>query len=151
MVARVIFGAKRANGDPSDCGRRVFRVRARASGERPELARSKSHSLVAGSEPVAPTHPFDVNSRALVVCSRCLDIRFSARYVTGVAPVKEFREEKRVMRRNRYVAPILALVLIVICAHPSKLAGQANRDALRMAMAKRIDEAKQGTGVVVRL
>jgi CubicO group peptidase (beta-lactamase class C family) len=55
------------------------------------------------------------------------------------------------MKRNRCVAPILALVLTTICAHPSKLAGQANRDALRLAMAKRIDEAKQGTGAVVGL
>ena len=55
------------------------------------------------------------------------------------------------MERSRYVAPILALVLATICVHPSKLAGQANRDALRAAMTKRIDEAKQGTGAVVGL
>jgi CubicO group peptidase (beta-lactamase class C family) len=61
------------------------------------------------------------------------------------------RKFPRVMERNRYPAPILALVLTTICAYPPKLAGQANRDALRVAMAKRIDEAKQGTGAVVGL
>jgi serine-type D-Ala-D-Ala carboxypeptidase/endopeptidase len=55
------------------------------------------------------------------------------------------------MGRNRYVAPVLALTLIAICAHPSYLAGQADRDPLRSAMAKRIDERKQGTGAVVGL
>ena len=55
------------------------------------------------------------------------------------------------MERNRYVTPILALALTIIWAHPSKLVGQTNPDALRTAMAKRIDEGKQGTGVVVGL
>ena len=59
--------------------------------------------------------------------------------------------EEGVMERNRCLAPILALALVAICAHPSYLAGQAGRDPLRSAMAKRIDEGKQGTGAVVGL
>jgi serine-type D-Ala-D-Ala carboxypeptidase/endopeptidase len=55
------------------------------------------------------------------------------------------------MERNRYLAPILTLALVAICVHPSYLAGQADRDQLRSAMAKRIDEGKQGTGAVVGL
>jgi CubicO group peptidase (beta-lactamase class C family) len=55
------------------------------------------------------------------------------------------------MKRNGYAAPILALALAAICAHPSSLAGQAGGDSLRAAMAKRIDDARQGTGAVVGL
>src|SRR5215510_14218909 len=55
------------------------------------------------------------------------------------------------MERNRYVAPILVLTLLATFAYPSNLAAQANRDPLRAAMAKRIDEGKQGTGAVVGL
>src|SRR5687768_1115242 len=55
------------------------------------------------------------------------------------------------MERNRYLTPILALGLVVICVHPSHLAAQSDRDPLRSAMAKRIDEGKQGTGAVVGL
>ena len=55
------------------------------------------------------------------------------------------------MERNRFLAPALALALVAICGHPSHLAAQADRDPLRSAMAKRIDEGKQGTGAVVGL
>ena len=55
------------------------------------------------------------------------------------------------MERNRFLAPALALALVAICVHPTYLAGQADRDPLRSAMAKRIDAAKQGTGAVVGL
>jgi len=55
------------------------------------------------------------------------------------------------MERNRFLAPALALALVAICVHPTYLAGQAYRDPLRSAMAKRIDEGKQGTGAVVGL
>ena len=54
------------------------------------------------------------------------------------------------MKRNGFVAPILALTLVVI-AYTSKPTAQADRDPLRAAMAKRIDEGKQGTGAVVGL
>src|SRR5687767_9756903 len=55
------------------------------------------------------------------------------------------------MERNRFLALALALALVAICVHPTYLAGQAYRDPLRSAMAKRIDEGKQGTGAVVGL
>ena len=55
------------------------------------------------------------------------------------------------MERTRRVAPILALALVATCVQRSNLAAQANRDPLRSAMAKRIDDDKQGTGAVVGL
>ena len=55
------------------------------------------------------------------------------------------------LMRNRYLAAILALILGAICVYRSNIAAQANRDPLRAAMAKRIDEGKQGTGAVVGL
>src|SRR5688500_6493704 len=55
------------------------------------------------------------------------------------------------MKRSRYVAPIIALALLASCLHSSNLGAQGNRDPLRAALAKRIDEAKQGTGGVIGL
>jgi len=53
--------------------------------------------------------------------------------------------------RYRYSVLILGLALVGTCLHHSNLAAQASRDPLRSAMAKRIDESKQGTGAVVGL
>ena len=46
MVAHAIVGVNRAIGGQPDTARCVCRLRARAPGERSELARSKSHSLM---------------------------------------------------------------------------------------------------------
>jgi serine-type D-Ala-D-Ala carboxypeptidase/endopeptidase len=55
------------------------------------------------------------------------------------------------MGRNRYGALILAVTLVATCVRGSQLDAQVNRDPLRSAMAKRIDDGKQGTGAVVGL
>ena len=55
------------------------------------------------------------------------------------------------MERSSYVAPFLALALVATGVHPSNLGAQDYRDPLRSALAKRIDDARQGTGAVVGL
>ena len=59
------------------------------------------------------------------------------------------RSIRRPTRRG--AAPLLAFALVVACVHASNLGAQDSRDPLRSAMAKRVDDAKQGTGALVGL
>ena len=55
------------------------------------------------------------------------------------------------MKRSGCLASLLALPLVAVSVYPSNLGAQADRDPLRSALTRRIDEAKHGTGTVVGL
>ena len=55
------------------------------------------------------------------------------------------------MKHSRRATTAFAAVLVVTCVHASNLGAQDSRDPLRSALAKRIDEAKLGTGGVIGL
>src|SRR5687767_7169197 len=88
--------------------------------------------------------------RERLAAERAVDFIVWTQAASGLTP-DEGIGRGTVMERNRFLVSALALALVATSVHPSHLAAQADRDPLRSAMAKRIDEGKQGTGAVVGL
>jgi hypothetical protein len=100
---------------------------------------------------VAPVRAGGVNSWQLAPVTTARALRWLLDRVRQSQSGEVSVLGRSLMERTRCVAPILALALVATCVHRSNLTAQANRDPLRSAMAKRIDEDKQGTGAVVGL